>query len=325
MNKEKETAINGPMTRFQVQIDPKVHAKIMHWVNKATGECSGLGKVQVEGGSLRVIDACLVKQENAGASTEMDGGAVAKAMYEMRETPGHLNFWWHSHVNMDVFWSGTDIDTIRDIGKNGFLVSSVFNKRQEIKSALYVNAGELFPELFFDDLPTFFTCVTTQEEREVWDKEFDEKCKDARWTYNGNDRGYLRSYHYDDSPYKGRQWDWTKGDWTNGADDAPSYREGNRDASSEPNDFEQEMEAKNQEIAQAKKSSLERNIEQLLIDMEGESDGAEARSMLHDAIRLVNNMSDISADEKLDRKQEMIMRFNVSRKVWNESSRSGAV
>ncbi len=162
--KENEKALSGPMTEHRVLIDFKVYQKIMHWVNKAQGEVSGLGKVIIDKGDYRVVDAILVEQQNTGASTELEPASVAKAMYEMRETPGHLNFWWHSHVNMAVFWSGTDIDTIREIGQHGFVVATVFNKKNETRSALYVKAGEIIPEIFLDNLKTEMSTGIPKEE-----------------------------------------------------------------------------------------------------------------------------------------------------------------
>lgn len=65
----------------------------------------------------------------------MDAASIAKAMYETRDDEGMFNFWWHSHVNMGVFWSGTDMDTIRQIGSQGFVVATVFNKKNEMLDA----------------------------------------------------------------------------------------------------------------------------------------------------------------------------------------------
>lgn len=178
--REKETSKMGPMTQIHVSIDEPVWQKINHWIQKAPGEVSGLGKVISVGGMFRVIDAILVKQENGAASTELDPASVAKAMYELRNTPGHLNFWWHSHVNMNVFWSGTDIDTIREIGRHGFVVSTVLNKKREMLSALYVQASGVIPEIFINALPTQVQSFLSADTVSAWDKEYDEKCKNRQ-------------------------------------------------------------------------------------------------------------------------------------------------
>lgn len=175
----------GPMTEYSIVIDDMVWQKINYWVQKAVGEVSGLGKVVIKDGVFRVTDAILVSQENTGTSTDLDPAAIGKAMYEMRDVEGHLNFWWHSHVHMGVFWSGTDLDTIREIGQNGFLVSTVFNKAHEMKSAIYIKAGEILPEVFIDDVETEVVREALPSELVAqWDADFMAKCKTKVWTWN---------------------------------------------------------------------------------------------------------------------------------------------
>lgn len=174
--KEREAAKAGPMVVLEVSIDDAVFQKINHWIQKAPGEVSGLGKIVKQGNLLRVIDACLIKQQNGAAETELDPASVAKAMYELRNTPGALNFWWHSHVNMGVFWSGTDIDTIREIGRHGFVLSTVLNKKREMLSSLYVKETEFIPEVFINQIPTSVQAYLDVDAVKNWDAEYDAKC-----------------------------------------------------------------------------------------------------------------------------------------------------
>lgn len=201
MWKENEKPKNGAMITMTVSIDEPVWQKINYWVQKATGEVSGLGKIVVTDGVYRVVDAILVNQENASASTELDPASVAKAMYELRETPGHLNFWWHSHVNMDVFWSGTDIDTIREIGRHGWVVSTVFNKAREFLSSIYIKSTEVLPEVFLNNVETKIQSYLPAGVTEAWDKEYDAKCKSYVW--KPTKHAWSRDDDYDDSGYAG--------------------------------------------------------------------------------------------------------------------------
>lgn len=217
---EKEVALRGPMASISVSIDWDVYQKIMYWVKKATGEVSGLGKVIIqEGGHLRVVSACLVKQENAAASTDMDAAAVAKAMYELREAPGHLNFWWHSHVNMAVFWSGTDTDTIREIGSNGWLVSTVFNKKSENRTAFYSKAEGVLPEIFLDNLPLTTPKYLKQSDVDAWDAEYVAKTVTKYSNYSNYSGGqFNRTTGKWEYPEKGSfniedTHDWVDGKW----------------------------------------------------------------------------------------------------------------
>src|SRR5687768_16700469 len=131
---------------MRVVIDQEVYQKIMHWVNKSNFEVSGLGNVILEeGGIMRVVDAIMLPQKNGHTHTDIEGEDAAKAMYLLRNAPGDLKFWWHTHVDMDVFWSGTDRDTIRKIGAGGWFLSTVFNKKNQTRSAYYSVDGTVTP------------------------------------------------------------------------------------------------------------------------------------------------------------------------------------
>jgi proteasome lid subunit RPN8/RPN11 len=157
-------------------IPDEIYQKIIWWVRKATGECSGFGKVVYKDGAFRVESAMLVKQSNSSAETEIDGGDLAKAMYDLREAPGDLVWWWHSHVNMDVFWSSTDREAIEMVGAGGYCIATVFNKRCEYLSAYYRPEKDEIPGVFIDELDTSFPRTLPAEMTAPWEKEFEEKC-----------------------------------------------------------------------------------------------------------------------------------------------------
>jgi hypothetical protein len=175
MKKEQPTKVPSAT----VYIHPKAHAMIMTWVNKAKGEVSGLGRVKVHpNGILEVTKVYLLKQSNTAASTELDQDEVASLLFETkddREEYGELTFWWHSHVNMDVFWSGTDIEAIHQIGGNGYVLATVFNKRGEFKTAYYQASNGFYPSLFMDDIHTQYGYVASAEELKEWESEYDKK------------------------------------------------------------------------------------------------------------------------------------------------------
>lgn len=136
----------------KVIINDMVFLKIMHWINKSEDEVSGLGWIKQEkDGTIRVIDAILLPQKNTGVTSDIDPQDVGKAMYEMRNSEGEMRWYWHSHVNMGVFWSQTDFDTIKKLSAAGWFVSSVFNKRKEIKTCL--STVEPWPAII-DDVQT---------------------------------------------------------------------------------------------------------------------------------------------------------------------------
>lgn len=163
-------------------IPDRVYQKIMFWVNKADFEVSGFGTVthDPKTKTFRIEDAFLVKQEGSAAATDICANDLGKAMFEAHKMglKGTLNFWWHSHVNMDVFWSGTDKSTIEDLGKNGFILATVFNKKEEMRSAFCTNVDVPFlgPRVeFIDNLDTEIERFLDAEEVEQWEKDFDAK------------------------------------------------------------------------------------------------------------------------------------------------------
>lgn len=182
----------------KVIIPEPVYKKIMYWVNKADFEVSGMGTVTVsEPGIFVIEDVFLLKQEGTSTTTDIDANAMGKAMYEVhsRGLKGSLNFWWHSHVNMSTFWSGTDTDTIKQLGANGYLVASVFNKKEEVRSAFCTKAEipYLGPRVeLIDDITTEILVNVDTELEAQWCKEFDENV--TRKTYQ-----YQQSWNYWDN------------------------------------------------------------------------------------------------------------------------------
>lgn len=160
--------------------DQEVFDKIMFWVDKSPVEVSGFGRVVIKDGNFTVVSAYLLDQENSGASTDIAPEAMAKLMYESREDEGHLNFWWHSHVNMAVYWSGTDTETIKQIGEQGWCLSTVFNKKDESRSAYYQKGDDFMPEIFMDDLESSTMYITDNKQAE-WEEEYTKKCKAKKY------------------------------------------------------------------------------------------------------------------------------------------------
>jgi hypothetical protein len=78
---------------------------------------------------------------------------------------------------MGVFWSGTDTATIEEIGQNGLCVAVVFNKKKEMKGAVWLKGSELSPNLYFDDIPVEITHEgASNDTKALWAADFDAKC-----------------------------------------------------------------------------------------------------------------------------------------------------
>lgn len=181
--KKAKDKIMPMIEKPKIILDRMIYHKIMHWVDKSSDEVSGLGTVvQQEDGSFKVIEVMLLPQKNTSGTTDIEAEDVAKAMYELREAEGSLNFWWHSHVNMAVFWSGTDRSTIEEFGnaggQGGFVVATVFNKKYEMRSAVYVNSpvnGGM--KIFMDEVDTRIVTFLDTELVAAWDAEYEKNVK----------------------------------------------------------------------------------------------------------------------------------------------------
>jgi hypothetical protein len=162
-------------------IEDDVYKKVMHWVNKSRFEVSGLGMVRVEkDGVLRVVSAMLLPQENGSTHTDIEPEHVNRALFDLRHSEGDLRWWWHSHVQMGVFWSSTDHDTIKKIGAGGWMSATVFNQKNEVKSCYYSADGQRTPwgfePLMLDDLSTKIAVI--DDPRIVqWDAEYERNVK----------------------------------------------------------------------------------------------------------------------------------------------------
>lgn len=154
---------------MQLFIDSEVLRKITFWVKKADDyEVSGLGKVEITPEGPKVTSAILLPQRNTQGHTEIEALDVSKAMFETKDLPGSLNFWWHSHGKGAVFFSQTDIDTIKLLGRNGYLIASVFNTHGDVRSSFL--ATEPFPH-YVDNIE-LKEVLPTVLERPEWNEEY---------------------------------------------------------------------------------------------------------------------------------------------------------
>lgn len=134
-----------------VLVAPEVHERVENYVRMATGEVSWVGVVRLERDEGRLValvdDITFLKQWCTGSLTHIDPVVLDEWMREKGwtgpETPMNL-YWGHSHVNMGVFWSGTDEDCVTsflNFTGSGVLASVVYNKKGEWKARLDVSVG----------------------------------------------------------------------------------------------------------------------------------------------------------------------------------------
>ena len=131
-----EIEVKGNLTEVVVVMDHKVRSQIQFYVDNCDTEIGGLGRVVWQRDKkyllAHVVEVYCLKQEVSAVTTSLDEVAIAELLYDERRKKGHISYWWHSHVDMDVIWSGTDRDTMFDfIKEGGRMVYGVFNKSHQ--------------------------------------------------------------------------------------------------------------------------------------------------------------------------------------------------
>lgn len=179
-------------TKVRLYIPRKVYHKIDYFVQKCSGEVSGMGLVSyvADGNYFWVRDVFLLEQEVGSAHTDIDPVSLGQLEYHVlkNKLEGELNFWWHSHVNMATFWSGTDIETINKIGSNGYCVATVFNKKREMRSAVSFKSEGMLSGMytFIDEVETtVYDAQPTEADKAEWDAEIEAKVKEKKYVYSG--------------------------------------------------------------------------------------------------------------------------------------------
>lgn len=209
---------------MELWIDDMVYQEVMHYVNMSEFEVSGLGAVIVDEIDdekvFRVVSCILLDQENTRASSDFSAQAFGKAEYEHHKskTPGTLNWWWHSHATMDAYWSGTDMQNFGDLSENGWFIGTVFNQREEMRSAIRIGKGVPLP-VFVDDITTVIDRSFPEKLIKSWDKKYEKHVKNTSWNLSGASKlGDL----VNSMPGSQRGWTWSEGYYDKADDDSPS-------------------------------------------------------------------------------------------------------
>lgn len=178
-------------TDFKLFVPDPIWKKIHYWIHKSDHEVSGFGSLDWDEDTnvFTVRDVILLQQKVGPTSAEIDPLALNKAMYEQRDEPNGLKWHWHSHVDMPVFWSGDDMEIIRSLGQQDWILASVFNKRNESRTA-FLTQVQIFErphDVFVDEIPTKIVDSISPELAAQLDREYTEKVSpENAWSYPKN-------------------------------------------------------------------------------------------------------------------------------------------
>jgi hypothetical protein len=141
---------------IKIEFTSEAWAKMWAYTFSVKTEISGYGKVELIDGTFYVTDIAIFNQTVSGADTTIEAASVAKFMYELHkrgEDATQWRLWWHSHNNMEVFWSGTDevaMSPANNIGRD-WMISTVVNFRRHILGRLDIYTPV---HTIINDIPT---------------------------------------------------------------------------------------------------------------------------------------------------------------------------
>ena len=171
------------------------YRKIMAYATICDLEISGFCEVEYNEARSAFIagEPYLLRQEVTGGSTHMDEEAVSAFNLERIKAGATQlpRLWWHSHVNMEAFFSAIDEGTLKDLQNDSFIIALVVNKRKNMKAKAYVysqTATNLLGFQFEEKLQTEIDPLPIQIEFEYeripesLKKEVEEKVKTKTFT-----------------------------------------------------------------------------------------------------------------------------------------------
>ena len=128
-----------------------------------------------------LFDPVILKQENSGTTTELDGEALRDYQVKagMKYGTGIKFCWWHSHHTMGAFWSGTDDKEIKAWKNDSWSLALVINLFGEYK----LNVSVWKPIEFSEDVPLEIVRDIPKATKKQL-KEYDELCSNKTEVMN---------------------------------------------------------------------------------------------------------------------------------------------
>lgn len=181
------------------------YRKIMAYTTICDIEISGFAEVEYNQArnAFVVGEVYLIKQNCTGTGTHMEEEDVSSFELERIKDGATMlpRLWWHSHVNMEAFFSGIDEDTLKNRQNDTFAIALVVNKKKHMKAKAYLY-NEITQKIMgfefktteqteVDPLPV---SIEFEYERipEVLKQEVDDKVKTKIYTYKGPHRAFPR-------------------------------------------------------------------------------------------------------------------------------------
>lgn len=159
-----------------IKISWKAMRRLQYYISQIEQEISGLGKVELKDNYYLITEVFLFEQEVTSTTTDLSEEGIATFLEEMMEKgedTTKIRCWWHSHADMDTFWSGIDESTIDRLG-NDYLVSIVINKKGKARCRL----DQFSPfRIVLDNLPLMIKFPDNSKLKKECKEEIEEKVK----------------------------------------------------------------------------------------------------------------------------------------------------
>lgn len=239
-----EVAINNKEVKVKAY-PPKLtiyredYLRLIAYAFEAKGEISGFMKVTQhdDGQGFHIHAPVIFEQECTGVTTDLDTTSVAKFFDDIVRVqngdPTEYRCWWHSHVDMDVFYSGTDNKSIDEFTEDwGFAIGITVNRKGEIYTRIQYNNPlwieiENVPLMIKETLADSILDTIKQEVSTlVKEKTYTSISTPTKYKSNYSSDGYPTSYDQTE-PYKsgilhngiwrhekcGKAWDYDSKSW----------------------------------------------------------------------------------------------------------------
>ena len=178
------------MTDIEVFFTQETFNQVFAYVDSTGIEISGIGRVkrEVVGNKIyfTVHEVFLLPQRNTSTTTHLDPEELSKFLIKRVQDNlpvKDIKLWWHSHVNMAAFWSGTDNACCDAFALEGqetenWFLSIVVNKSRELRCRLDIYKPE---RVIVDDLPVKVMLSFSEPQKGLYEAEVKEKCKESGW------------------------------------------------------------------------------------------------------------------------------------------------
>lgn len=125
---------------MRLKITSDAYTKLWYFICECDQEITGFGKVRkTDEDMLEIFDIEIFPQEVSGTHATLDDEALAQFIADKvraGEDIAAYRVWWHSHVNLEAFFSAIDTGTIDISTEFPYLISIVGNKKGVFKSRI---------------------------------------------------------------------------------------------------------------------------------------------------------------------------------------------